>query len=110
MLLVPELRLDERVRVNYRKTPVRWQPAGVAQVVTLFHLARLILSGGGAMKVREVLKELREDGWVVVRVKGSHRQLRHPNKPGTETVAGKESLEVPRGTLNSILKQSGLKQ
>ena len=41
------------------------------------------------MKVRDVLKRLREDGWVVVRTRGDHRQLKHPTKPGLVTVAGK---------------------
>ena len=61
------------------------------------------------MKVKEVIKLLEHDGWYVTRTKGSHRQFKHPHKSGTVTVAGKESLEVPRGTLNSILKQAGLK-
>lgn len=62
------------------------------------------------MKVRDVLKLLRNDGWYLDRTKGSHRQFKHPSKPGTVTVAGKPSLEVPPGTLNSILKQAGLKE
>ena len=62
------------------------------------------------MKVRELLKELEEDGWQLVRTKGSHRQYKHPSKPGTVTIAGKPSVEVPKGTLNAILKQSGLKK
>lgn len=61
------------------------------------------------MKVKEVLKLLEEDGWYVVRATGSHRQLKHPTKSGTVTLAGKPSLDVPPGTLNSILKQAGLK-
>ena len=61
------------------------------------------------MKVREVLKLLEDDGWEIVRMRGSHRQLRHPTKSGTVTVAGKPGVEVPKGTLNAILKQSGLK-
>jgi predicted RNA binding protein YcfA (HicA-like mRNA interferase family) len=61
------------------------------------------------MKVRELLKRLVDDGWEVVVTKGSHRQLKHPTKPGRVTVAGHPSLDVPRGTLNSILKQAGLK-
>jgi predicted RNA binding protein YcfA (HicA-like mRNA interferase family) len=32
------------------------------------------------------------------------------SKPGTVTVAGKPSLDVPPGTLNSVLKQAGLKK
>lgn len=62
------------------------------------------------MKVKEVIKLLEREGWYLARSKGSHRQFKHPGKPGAVTVAGKESLDVPRGTLNSILKQAGLKQ
>jgi predicted RNA binding protein YcfA (HicA-like mRNA interferase family) len=61
------------------------------------------------MKVRAVLRLLKEDGWVMERTKGSHRQFRHPTKPGTVTVAGKPSLDLPSATLSSILKQAGLK-
>jgi len=43
------------------------------------------------MTVRDVLKRLRVDGWFVVRQTGSHRQLHHPTKTGTVTVAGKPS-------------------
>ena len=53
---------------------------------------------------------LGKDGWVMVRQRGSHRQLHHPTKPGTVTVAGKPSVDVPPGTLNSVLKQAGLKE
>ena len=60
------------------------------------------------MKVREILKMLEQDGWYRVRTKGSHRQFKHPTKPGTVTVAGKVSLDLPPGTLSSILKQAGL--
>ncbi len=52
---------------------------------------------------------LRDDGWVVVTTRGSHRQLKHPEKPGRVTVAGKPSDDLAPGTLNSILKQAGLK-
>ena len=61
------------------------------------------------MKVKEVLKLLEDDGWLLVRTTGSHQQFKHPSKPGTVTVAGKPSLDIPPGTLNSILKQAGLK-
>ncbi|MBS0326968.1 MAG: type II toxin-antitoxin system HicA family toxin [Proteobacteria bacterium] len=62
------------------------------------------------MKVRELIALLEADGWFHVRTKGSHRQFRHDSKPGTVTVAGKASLDVPPGTLNSALKQAGLKK
>ncbi|MBA2343572.1 MAG: type II toxin-antitoxin system HicA family toxin [Rubrobacter sp.] len=61
------------------------------------------------MQVREVIELLQEDGWRLARTKGSHRQFKHPDKPGTVTVAGKPGLDVPPGTLNSIFKQAGLK-
>jgi len=52
---------------------------------------------------------LEQDGWGLVRTTGSHRQFKHYSKQGTVTVAGKPNLDVPAGTLNSILKQAGLK-
>jgi predicted RNA binding protein YcfA (HicA-like mRNA interferase family) len=61
------------------------------------------------MKVRAVLKLLKDDGWFIVVTRVSHRQLKHAIKLGRVTVAGKPSDEVPPGTLNSILKQAGLK-
>jgi predicted RNA binding protein YcfA (HicA-like mRNA interferase family) len=61
------------------------------------------------MKVRELIKVLEEDGWYQVRMRGSHRQFHHLSKPGTVTVSGKLSVDIPPGTLNSILKQAGLK-
>ena len=60
------------------------------------------------MKVRQVIKLIEADGWFWVRTKGDHRQFHHPRKSGTVTVAGKLSEDVPRGTLNSILKQASL--
>ena len=47
------------------------------------------------MKVSELLRLLEKDGWLVVRQRGSHRQLHHATKPGTVTVAGKPSVDVP---------------
>jgi len=49
-------------------------------------------------------------GWVHVRTRGSHRQFQHPSKVVTVTVAGKMGLDVPPGTLSSILKHAGLKR
>jgi predicted RNA binding protein YcfA (HicA-like mRNA interferase family) len=62
------------------------------------------------VKVRDVITTLEADGWRLVRTKGSHRQFRHPEKPGTVTVAGKSGVDVPTGTLASIWKQAGLKR
>jgi predicted RNA binding protein YcfA (HicA-like mRNA interferase family) len=62
------------------------------------------------VKVRELIALIEADGWSEVRAKGSHRQFRHLAKPGTVTVAGKPGVDVPPGTLNSVLKQAGLKK
>jgi predicted RNA binding protein YcfA (HicA-like mRNA interferase family) len=60
-------------------------------------------------KIRDVLRLLHEDGWYLDRTRGSHRQFRHPAKPGVVTVAGKPGADVDPGIFNSILKQAGLK-
>ena len=62
------------------------------------------------MKVRDLIKAVEEDGWELVRTRGSHRQFHHPVKRGTVTIAGKSAIDVPPGTLNSVLKQAGLKE
>lgn len=62
------------------------------------------------MTFREVIKILYDDGWREVdgRTKGSHIQLKHPYKPGKVTVS-RHGGDIPPGTLNSILRQAGLK-
>ena len=62
------------------------------------------------MKVRELVALIEADGWFQVRTKGSHRQFHHRAKKGTVTVSGKPGVDVPPGTLNSALKQAGLKK
>jgi predicted RNA binding protein YcfA (HicA-like mRNA interferase family) len=62
------------------------------------------------MKVRDVLRLIERDGWFLVRTKGSHRQYKHPAKPGRVTVAGHQGHDLAPGTLGSILKQAGLKE
>jgi predicted RNA binding protein YcfA (HicA-like mRNA interferase family) len=59
------------------------------------------------MKVRDVMKLLQRDGWACVRIRGSHKQFRHPQKPGLVTIAGKPGDDLPPGTLRSISKQAG---
>ncbi|MEX0874693.1 MAG: type II toxin-antitoxin system HicA family toxin [Actinomycetota bacterium] len=62
------------------------------------------------MKVSELIRLIEKDGWRLVRTKGSHRQYKHPTKAGLVTVSGKASSDIPPGTLNSALKQAGLKE
>ncbi|MBM3926778.1 MAG: type II toxin-antitoxin system HicA family toxin [SAR202 cluster bacterium] len=61
------------------------------------------------MKIRDVIRLLERDGWYLVVTKGSHRQYKHPDKKGRVTVAGDPVDDLSPGTLNSILKQAGLK-
>jgi len=61
------------------------------------------------MKVHEIIKRIEADGWYLVTTRGSHRQYKHSSKPGRVTIAGKPSDDLAPGTLNSILKQAGLK-
>ena len=60
------------------------------------------------MKVKDLVKKLNDDGWVKKEQKGSHLQLVHPSKTGKVTVPV-HSGDIPKGTLNAILKQEGLK-
>ena len=60
------------------------------------------------MKNADVIKLIVEDGWQEVKAKGSHHHFKHPTKPGKVTVPHPKA-EIPKGTLNSILKTAGLK-
>ena len=42
-------------------------------------------------KVKEVIKMLETDGWVLCTTKGDHRQFKHPTKKGKVTIRGKAS-------------------
>ncbi len=60
------------------------------------------------MKVKEIIKLIENDGWILKRTKGSHRQFKHSTKSGLVTVAGNLSDDLAIKTKNSILKQAGL--
>ena len=60
-------------------------------------------------KVRDAIRLIERDGWRLVRMRGSHRQYRHPEKTGLVTIAGAVGHDLAPGTWNSILKQAGLK-
>lgn len=61
------------------------------------------------IKIVKIIKTLEKDGWYIVRIRGSHRQFKHPSKKGTVTVNGKPSDDVWGTLLSSIEEQSGLK-
>jgi len=62
-----------------------------------------------AVKIRELIAAIEADGWAQVRQRGSHREFRHAWKLGLVTIAGKPGDDLARRTLNSVLKQAGLK-
>ena len=68
-----------------------------------------IEEGRPPMKVRDLLRLLADDGWILVRTRGSHQQFKHPAKSGLVTLAGSGNDDLAPRTLNSILKQAGLK-
>ena len=62
------------------------------------------------MKVRDVIRMLEQDDWYLDRTRGSHRQFKRPRKLGLVTVPGKPGDDLGMGTLNSVLRQAGLKR
>ncbi len=62
------------------------------------------------MKVRDVIKILKDDGWFAHKTKGSHRHFKHPTKPGKVTVPEKMSKDIHPRTLNYIFKQASLEK
>jgi predicted RNA binding protein YcfA (HicA-like mRNA interferase family) len=63
------------------------------------------------MKYRDLVKQIEAAGLVLESTKGSHLQYSHPKQVGKVTIpgGGKLGRDVPPGTMNSILKQAGLK-
>ncbi len=62
------------------------------------------------MKVRAVIRLLETDGWYLVAIRGSHRQFKHPWKPGRVTIGGSLGDDMPKGTLAAVFRQAGLKR
>jgi len=61
------------------------------------------------MNTRQILKLITDDGWFFDRGNGSHRQYKHPVKPGTVTVSFHgANADVDPKTLKSIKRQAGL--
>ncbi|MEH1935851.1 MAG: type II toxin-antitoxin system HicA family toxin [Nostoc sp.] len=79
-----------------------------SQLATLFVTEILSVQISSNMKVRQVIKRLEADGWYFDRTKDSHRQFKHPDKPGLVTVPGKLSDNLAPGTLSSIWRQAQL--
>jgi len=62
----------------------------------------------GAMNSKALIRLVEQDGWVLVRVTGSHHHYHHPTKPGIVTIIHPKK-DLKKGTEKSILKQAGLK-
>ena len=62
------------------------------------------------MKVRDAIKMIENNGWYLVKQRGSHKQFKHQVKKGRVTIAGNMNDDLAPGTLNSILKQADLKE
>ena len=50
---------------------------------------------------------LQDNGWTLVITRGSHRQFKHPTKPGRVTVSGQLGDDMPKGTFASVRRQGG---
>ncbi len=61
------------------------------------------------MKVNEVLKLLKRDGWFLHRHGKRHDLYRHKTKQGQIAIPRHQAKEIAKGTLESILKEAGLK-
>lgn len=62
------------------------------------------------MRVRDVIRMIEAEGWYLAATRGSHRQYKHRGKTGRITVPGHPGEDLAPGTVNSILKQAGLKE
>ena len=60
------------------------------------------------MTVRELTKLIEADGWVYKNSAGGHNHYQHPKKLGKVTIPSSKG-DLPKGTVNSVLKQAGLK-
>jgi predicted RNA binding protein YcfA (HicA-like mRNA interferase family) len=60
------------------------------------------------MNSKQLIKDLKKAGWVLERVRGSHHTFKHPDREGIVTVPHPKK-DLPKGTVNSILKAAGLK-
>jgi predicted RNA binding protein YcfA (HicA-like mRNA interferase family) len=58
------------------------------------------------MKSADVISTLKQNGWYQVDQKGSHVQLKHPDKAGHVTVPHPKR-DIPHGTLCGIESNQG---
>lgn len=59
------------------------------------------------MSSRELIRLLKDEGWILIRTKGSHHQFQKPSRPGVVTVPHPKK-DLPTGTARAILKSAGI--
>jgi predicted RNA binding protein YcfA (HicA-like mRNA interferase family) len=57
------------------------------------------------MNSKEIIKRLKQEGWILHHVKGDHHQFKHPTIPGKVTVPYPKK-DFPISTLRSIYHQA----
>ncbi len=60
------------------------------------------------MRAADVVRVLVDAGWIEVKGRGSHRNFKHPSKPGKVTIPMHGSRDLTIGVIRSIERQSGL--
>lgn len=58
------------------------------------------------MNSRDIIDRLNSEGWILVNVRGSHHNYRHPDHQGRVTVPHPKK-DLPKGTVRSIFRQAG---
>jgi predicted RNA binding protein YcfA (HicA-like mRNA interferase family) len=59
------------------------------------------------MNSADLIRDLKQAGWVLDRVRGSHHIFTHPGRPGIVVVPHPKK-DLPPGTVRSIRRQAGL--
>ncbi|MHA1688231.1 MAG: type II toxin-antitoxin system HicA family toxin [Promethearchaeota archaeon] len=62
-----------------------------------------------ALKPKKIIKILKEKGFQLDRIKGSHHIYYHPTSK-KRVIVPVHKKELPKGTLMEILKQAGIKK
>jgi predicted RNA binding protein YcfA (HicA-like mRNA interferase family) len=62
------------------------------------------------VKVWGIVALVEADGWRLHSTRGSHRQYKHPDKPGRVTIPGKMRDDVHPKLEKSILRQAGIER
>src|SRR6267142_67923 len=62
------------------------------------------------MKVSDILRLLGQDGWYLASTRGSHRQFKHPTKPGRVTGCGEAKRRFGTGHIEQYPQAIGTEE